>query len=267
MQAVILAGGKGTRLGDLVKDTPKPLIKIGDKPIIEHQILLLKKYKNVYAYNSPEYMKDMGTSERLADVKNDYESGRVNRFNKRKAIFLDRDGVINKEVNQLHRVEEFELLDSVPEAIRKMNENYLVVVITNQPVIARGLLTEEGLDEIHRKMETELGNKRAKIDKIYYCPHHPDKGFNGEIPELKIICDCRKPNIGMIKKAVEDLNIDLKRSFFIGDATRDANTAENAGIEFIGVATGYGCQDGKYKIKKGFPIYKNLLEAYDKGTH
>lgn len=106
-------------------------------------------------------------------------------------------------------------------------------MVTNQPVIARGEVTEEELEEIHKKMETLLGLDGAYIDDIYYCPHHPDKGFEGEIPELKIECDCRKPKTGMLEKAAREHNIDLSSSIMIGDSTLDIKMAENAGMQSV----------------------------------
>ena len=428
MEAVIIAGGKGTRLASLSKETPKVLIKIGNKPVIEHQILLLKKYgvsdihlllghlgsqiknylgdgekwgvkihyyqeekplgtagallqlknkikkdflflsgdimmdfdvkrfiswhkkkskkiasivvhpsdhpfdsdlietdktdkvaslllrphktgknfqnlsiasvfifssdifkyipgekkcdlekgilpkilkagENIYAYKTPEYIKDMGTPERLAQVKKDYTSGKIEKLNlrnKRRAVFIDRDGTLNQQDGQTTRLESFRSYDFTAKAIKKINQsNYLAIVITNQRAIAKGFLSEEELFLIHKKMETELGFSGAKIDNIYYCPHHQEKGFKGEVAELKIECNCRKPKTGMIKKAITDFNLDISRCFFIGDSTTDAKTAENAGIKFLGVETGYGCRDGKHKISKKFTMYKNLLEAIE----
>lgn len=181
---------------------------------------------------------------------------------KNKAIFLDRDGVINEYIGELAKEKDFKLYGVAPEAIKKINGfGYLAIVITNQPGIAKGFLSEKELLRIHKKMETELGAPGVKLDKIYYCPHHPEKGFKGEILELKIICNCRKPEIGMITKAVKDFNIDLNKSFFIGDSTADAKAAETAGVKFIGVKTGLGVKDGKYPLTKKFPLYKDLLEA------
>ena len=116
------------------------------------------------------------------------------------------------------------------EAIKKINSSgYLAIVVTNQPVIARGEVTFEQLEEIHNKMETLLGQEGASLDAIYFCPHHPDKGFVGEVPELKIDCDCRKPKPGMLLKAAEDFNIDLSLSWMIGDGNHDIGAGKNAG--------------------------------------
>mgnify|MGYP001029875141 FL=1 len=141
----------------------------------------------MYVYDSPEYVKDMGTPDRYYAVCEDVKTGKVkarNLQNKQKAIFLDRDGTINKYVGFLRDIRDFELIDGVADAIKKINQSgYLAIVVTNQPVIARGEVSLEELDNIHNKMETLLGESGAYVDAIYYCPHHPDKGFEGERPE------------------------------------------------------------------------------------
>ena len=189
----------------------------------------------MYCYDSPEYVKDMGTPERFHSVERDFINGIVqskNLKNKQKAIFLDRDGTINKYVGFLRKIDEFELLPGVEEAIKKINESgYLAIVVTNQPVIARGEVTLEELNEIHKKLETELGYEGAYIDGLYYCPHHPHKGCEGEIPELKIDCECRKPKPGMLLKAAEDFNIDLSQSWMIGDGENDVKAGKAAGCK------------------------------------
>ena len=186
-------------------------------------------------YNSPEYAKDMGTPERYYAACADYKSGKIqgkNLRNKQKAIFLDRDGTINKYVGYLRTPEQFELLDGVGEAIRKINlSGYLAIVVTNQPVIARGEVTVDGLQEIHNKMETMLGKEGAYLDGVYYCPHHPDKGFAGEVEELKIVCECRKPKAGLLLQAAKDFNIDLSQSWMIGDSENDVLAGRNAGCK------------------------------------
>lgn len=186
-------------------------------------------------YNSPEYAKDMGTPERYYAACADYKSGKIqgkNLRNKQKAIFLDRDGTINKYVGYLLTPEQFELLEGVGEAIRKINLfGYLAIVVTNQPVIARGEVTADGLQQIHNKMETMLGKEGAYLDGVYYCPHHPDKGFAGEVEELKIVCECRKPKAGLLLQAAKDFNIDLSQSWMIGDSENDVLAGKNAGCK------------------------------------
>lgn len=221
----------------------------------------------VVSYKSSEYAKDMGTPERYRRVQEDYNSGicdAKNLANKQKAIFLDRDGTINEYVGFLRKEEDFRLIPGVSEAIKKINNSgYLAIVVTNQPVIARGEVTEEGLEEIHKKMETLLGLDGAYIDDIYYCPHHPDKGFEGEIPELKIECDCRKPKTGMLEKAAREHNIDLSSSIMIGDSTLDIKMAENAGMQSVLLKTGQKGEDGKYEVSPTL-IAEDLNDAINK---
>lgn len=187
----------------------------------------------MFCYDSPEYVKDMGTPERYYAVCEDYKAGRVsekNLQNKQKAVFLDRDGTINKYVGFLRNIDEFELLDGAVEAIKKINTSgYLAIVVTNQPVIARGEVSFEELERIHNKMETLLGKEGAYLDAIYFCPHHPHKGYEGERPELKFDCNCRKPKPGMLLKAAQDFNIDLAQSWMIGDGENDIRAGQNAG--------------------------------------
>lgn len=134
----------------------------------------------------------------------------------------------------LRDIDDFELLDGAAEAIRKINQSgYLVIVVTNQPVIARGEVTWEQLHEIHRKMETLLGEKGAYNDDIFICPHHPNKGFSGEVAEYKINCDCRKPKPGMLLQAAEKYDIDLANSWMIGDSSNDVSASQSAGCQAV----------------------------------
>lgn len=196
----------------------------------------------MFCYDSPEYVKDMGTPERYYSVCEDYKAGRVsgkNLKNKQKAVFLDRDGTINKYVGFLRNVDEFELIDGVADAINKINASgYLAIVVTNQPVIARGEVSFEELEVIHNKMETLLGKEGAYLDGIYFCPHHPHKGYEGERPELKFDCDCRKPKPGMLMNAAHDFNIDLSQSWMIGDGEIDIKAGQNAGCKTALIGTG-----------------------------
>lgn len=189
------------------------------------------------AYDTPEYIKDMGTPDRLQHISEDVRSGLVaslNRKNPRRAIFLDRDGTINVNMDTHPTVECFTLLPGVPDAIRLINESlYLAVVVTNQPMIAKGFLTFDQLKLIDKKMETLLGEKRAYLDKIYFCPHHPERGFSGEITELKIQCNCRKPKPGMLLQAAQEMNIDLANSWMIGDSATDVEAGIAAGCKTI----------------------------------
>lgn len=209
---------------------PNPSAKVD----LDRQILKpLAGTGKMFVYDSPEYVKDMGTPERYRSVCEAFHCGKVqakNLCNKQKAVFLDRDGTINKYVGFLRDIDDFELLPGAAEAIRKINESgYLAIVVTNQPVIARGEVTLEQLQQIHNKMETLLGREGAYVDGIYFCPHHPHKGYPGEIPELKMECECRKPKAGMLFEAAMDFNIDLHHSFMVGDSETDVQCGINGG--------------------------------------
>lgn len=201
----------------------------------------------MFCYDSPEYVKDMGTPDRYMTVCEDYVAGRVsskNLKNKQRAIFIDRDGTINRYVGFLRTPDEFELLPGVENAIKKINASgYLAIVVTNQPVIARGEVTYEQLQEIHNKMETLLGREGAYLDAIYFCPHHPNKGYEGEITDLKIDCKCRKPKPGMLLKAAADFNIDLSESWMIGDGKNDIKAGIAAGCKTVLIGKGEYGQD------------------------
>lgn len=210
-------------------------IKIGSPKIdLDRQLLKpLAGTGKMFSYDSPEYVKDMGTPERYEIVCQDFKNGVVaakNLRQKQKAIFLDRDGTINKYVGFLRNINDFELIDGVIEAIKKINNSeYLAIVVTNQPVIARGEVTVEKLREIHDKMESLLGFGGAYLDGIYVCPHHPHKGYEGEVPELKCECECRKPRPGLLLQAAIDYNIDLSNSWMIGDSKSDILAGLDAG--------------------------------------
>lgn len=209
-----------------------------DTPKIDLDRQILKPLSGsgkMVVYDSPEYVKDMGTPERYFKVMEDFKNGIVESKNlskKQKAIFLDRDGTLNKYVGFLTNVDELQLIDGVTDAIKKINDSqYLAIVITNQPVVARGEVSFDELDEIHNKLETLLGKDGAYLDAIYYCPHHPHSGYEGEVKELKFDCECRKPKPGLILQAAKDFNIDLSNSFMIGDSESDVLCGNNAGCK------------------------------------
>ena len=201
----------------------------------------------MFCYDSPEYVKDMGTPERYEAVCKDFREGVVqsrNLMNKQKAVFLDRDGTINKYVGFLRNIDDFELLPGVSNAIKTINNSgYLAIIVTNQPVIARGEVTYEELNAIHNKMQTLLGREGAYVDAIYYCPHHPHKGYEGEIPELKIECECRKPKPGMLLEAANDFNIDLVQSWMVGDGENDIKAGKAAGCKTVLIGSDNFLQD------------------------
>jgi D,D-heptose 1,7-bisphosphate phosphatase len=190
---------------------------------------------DMHGFVSAEYIKDMGTPERYELVYKDVVSGKVkqlNHKNKRPAFFLDRDGVINKDIGLITKPEQMELIPGVAEAINLINQSeYLTIVVTNQSVIARNLCSFEDLQIIHNKMETLLGSRQVYIDAIYFCPHHPDRGYSEERTEYKIPCQCRKPKPGMLLQAAVDWNIDLNNSYMIGDKLTDIQAGESAGVK------------------------------------
>lgn len=217
---------------DIDENTHFPVGKVD----LDRQILKpLCGTGQMVCYDSPEYVKDMGTPDRFHLVEADYRNGIVharNLGNKQKAIFLDRDGTINKYVGFLRHINDFDLIEGVADAIKLINQSeYLAIVVTNQPVIARGEVSWEELNEIHQKMTTLLGKAGTYVDGIYICPHHPDKGFEGERPEYKIDCSCRKPKPGLLLQAAKDFNIDLSQSVMIGDSTRDVEAGRAAGCK------------------------------------
>lgn len=229
---------------------------------------MLRAGKRLLGYNTPEFIKDIGTPERYDKIAAQLASGVVAHSSldvKQPAVFLDRDGTLVEEVSRhgLTSADQLKLIPHAAEAVHRLNQlGYRTVLVTNQPVIAKGMATEADVREAHNKLETLLGLEHAFLDRIYLCPHHPDKGFPGERPELKIACDCRKPGIGMINRAVADLNIDLAQSWFIGDTTVDLQTAKNAGIRSILVKTGHAGDDGRFDAAPEF-VAENVLGAVE----
>ena len=214
--------------------------------------------KTVYSYHSTEYVKDAGTVDRFYAVVEDVKNGIVKAKNLKypqKCIFLDRDGTINKFVGFLRNIDDIALEKNVSEGIKAINRSsYLTIVITNQPVIARGEVSVDELKSFHNKIETLLGKDGAYIDDLFYCPHHPDKGYDGEVKELKIVCDCRKPKIGLLLKAKEKYNIDLAKSFFVGDSTTDIKTGINAQMKTVLVKSGQKGEDKLYDVSPDYLI-------------
>lgn len=232
----------------------------------EKELLAPSIYSDgVYCYRSSEYVKDCGTPDRYESVNRDVETGVVasrNLANPQKAIFLDRDGVINVFGDFVTHPDKLFLKPDAAGAIRRINESrYLAICITNQPVIARGETTFGTLKEIHNKLEDLLGEGGAYLNDLYFCPHHPDKGFEGEVPELKIDCDCRKPKIGMLLQAKKDYNIDLSQSWFVGDTHQDVQTGINAGCRTILVTSGDPQPAKKYADAKPDYVCQDLAEA------
>lgn len=246
----------------------KGLTPEGSKADIAKQMFprMLQLGLRLFGYVSPEYIKDMGTPERLDKVERDFTAGLPELLSSRqlrRAIFLDRDGTINREVSHLKSPEQLELLPNAAKAIRKLNRNgVLAVVVTNQAVLARGDVTFEDLARIHAHLEYLLGYEGAYIDEFYFCPHHPESGFHGEVAELKIACNCRKPEPGLIVKACEDLGIGRGDSWMVGDTTSDIEAGRRAGVRTVLLRTGHAGSDYKHAIRADYTA-PNLLDAID----
>jgi len=203
--------------------------------------------KSFAAYLSSEYIKDIGTIDRLNDALRVYKSGLPNRKNlnyKQKAVFFDRDGIINFERKPFVNLSNFKIYnDLIPflKVLRK--KEYLLFIVTNQPVIAKGFLSLDELDKIHFKLEKGLIKEKLYFDEIKFCPHHPEKGFPGELPEYKIACNCRKPDTGMISSLVSHYNIDVENSFLIGDRYTDIKAGNDSGLNTILIRRGLAGND------------------------
>ncbi len=236
---------------DLAKDTFNQIISEG---------FLLR------GYVSCEYIKDMGTPDRLDAVEEDLNRGVPNKLairNFRQSVFIDRDGVINEDIDYLRDPDDIILIDGAHDAIRSLNRSgILAIVVTNQPVIARGEATFSDIESAHLRLGKLLGDGGAYLDEIYFCPHHPDKGFPSEVVSLKVRCECRKPGTGMIDEAVKKFNISRKNSWIIGDRTSDLLAGERAGLKTILVQTGYAGRDYQYDVQPNF-FARNLKSAVD----
>ena len=199
----------------------------------DKDVLFALAGQKVFAYQSCEYVKDIGTPGRLEQAGKDLTAGLPRCFRKgekKKAVFLDRDGTLNRHDGYITKKEQLRIIEGVPEALNIIHsKGFLCVVVTNQPTVARGENTLEEIGEINRRLEFLLAKSGAFVDDIYFCPHHPDRGFEGENPDFKIECKCRKPKPGMLLKAAEEHNIDLSLSFMAGDSETDVRCALNAG--------------------------------------
>lgn len=227
---------------------------------------MLAKGIPLLAYRSPEYIKDAGTPERLTEVSRDIACGRVagrSLANVGSAVFIDRDGVLNAEIGRICNPQDLQLLPGAADAVRRLNlSQYRAICVTNQPVIARGDVSWCQLAKINGRLDSLLGQSGGYLERMYICPHHPDKGFQGECPEYKIICDCRKPATGLMVQAAVDFNLDLATCWMIGDQTSDMELARRAGMRSILVRSGYAGKDGKYDARSDF-VADNLASAVD----
>jgi histidinol-phosphate phosphatase family protein len=190
----------------------------------------------LYAYRGSEYLKDIGTPKRIERGRNDFAAGTVAARSYRKpqrAIFLDRDGVLNREIDGVFRPEMLELIPGTGAALARVNKSGLLAIgVTNQPAIAKGFMSFEDLRAVHNRLDWALAEDGGGyLDDLLYCPHHPERGFEGERPELKIACECRKPAPGMLHTAAGRHNIDLSASWMIGDHARDIEAGLAAGLD------------------------------------
>lgn len=214
---------------------------------------IIQKKLNLYGYNTSEYISDIGTPKRLLKVNQDFQNLLPHNRNlklKQKAVFIDRDGTLIKYVPYIKKIGDVELYKKSHEALKLwQNNNYIIIVVTNQPQVARGEISIKNVHEMHNKIDTMLGKEGVKIDAYYFCPHHPDSGFEGEIKKLKIKCNCRKPELGLYMKAACDFNIDFSKSIFVGDSTRDIVPSKILGGKSILLSTGISGKDKKYEIE------------------
>jgi mannose-1-phosphate guanylyltransferase / phosphomannomutase len=238
---------------DMVRDVLPRLVAAGER---------------VAAYDTPEYMRDVGTEMRHATAERDLADGTVaalNLRNRRPAVFFDVDGVLNEEPGTLGALkpDDVRLVDGAGRAVADVHAaGQLAVAITNRPQVARGDITFDDLDAILGRLEALLAEQQGVLDRIYVCPHHPDSGFAGEVKELKIRCECRKPGALLFRRAMEELPIDRVRSCAIGDSLRDIGAACAAGVWAYGVRTGYGCRDtARYPAGAGAAPVPELMFA------
>jgi histidinol-phosphate phosphatase family protein len=212
----------------------------------------------VYGYRSCEYIKDVGTPDRLERAERHYRGGRLERLalrNSKPALFLDRDGVINEERDGVFWQSNVRLIDGAADAIRLFNDAGIpVICVTNQPGLAKGFLGWQDMRDVIGEIDHQLAEQAgAYLDDIIICPHHPEKGWPGEVAELKIDCDCRKPKDGMLRRAQRAHNIDLGASWMVGDRYCDVAAASAAGVSSVLVRTGYAGHDrDKYNVQATF---------------
>ncbi len=236
----------------------------GPQDFIQHVFPALYPTHTLFAYNTVEYIREMPSPARVEQVARDMESGRFSLASyehQQKAIFFDRDGVLNLDPGFVKLPDELLLYPFAAEAVRLANQSvYASVVITNQSGIARNMYTEQDLRQVHNKLEWLLGQEGARLDAIYYCPHHPDLTLEGGNPQFCQVCDCRKPKPGMLLKAARAFCIDLRESWMIGDTHRDIEAAKAAGVTPVGVRTGKSLSDTDEKPDF---FFDNVLDAVD----
>lgn len=226
--------------------------------------LIIKKNECLYGYNTSEYISDIGTPKRFLKVNKDFLNHLPQNKNlkfKQKAVFLDRDGTLIKYVPYIKNINDVELLTKSYEALKLwQDDNYIIIVVTNQPQVARGEISIKDVHQMHNKIDTMLGKRNVKIDAYYFCPHHPDKGFEGEVKSLKVKCDCRKPSLGLYMKAYYDFNIDFSKSIFVGDTTRDIIPGKILGGKTFLLSTRTSEKEKKIDVEPDY-FCKDLLSV------
>jgi mannose-1-phosphate guanylyltransferase/phosphomannomutase len=238
---------------------------------------LIAARRPIAAYDTPEYLRDIGSPARHALAERDLQAGGVEPLNSahpRPAIFFDCDGVLNEEPGDpgIVTADQVKTIPGAGAAVRRARlAGLLTVAVTNRPQVAKGLVTFADLDHILGRLEALLAENGGVLDRIYFCPHHPQAGFAGEIAALKIRCECRKPGSLLLRQALADLPIDRLRSMLIGDSLRDIGAARGIGVWAYGVRTGYGCRDReRYRREAGVPpvpdlMFETVSEAVDFG--
>ncbi|MEI2384536.1 HAD-IIIA family hydrolase [Breoghania sp. JC706] len=219
---------------------------------------------HLQAYRTAEFIKDVGTLQRLKETEAKIDSGEVrsrNRENAQFVVFLDRDGVLIEEAGDALAPENIALVPGAGEAVKQLQEaGFLVILATNQPGIAKGFIDWDDVHAVHAEIDDRLARSGAFLTDKYVCPHHPQAGFEGERAELKIACDCRKPHPGLLLRARDHYNIDMGRSFMIGDRTVDTAAALAAGCTPLMVRTGFGGRDGICDVGD-VPLFEDLPAA------
>jgi histidinol-phosphate phosphatase family protein len=226
---------------------------------------MLSAGRHLNAYRSIEYAKDIGTPSRLVKGEADLVSGRVANASRRRArpaIFLDRDGVLNREIDGVYRPADLHLLDGVGAAVQDVNRAGVpVVCVTNQPGLAKGRMSFDDLAAVFAKLDSDLAKDSAYLDLVYFCPHHPEGGWAGEVPSLKLVCDCRKPKPGMLLRAAEEHNLDLSKSWLVGDRYADVQAAQRAGAKAVLVRSGHAGSDATHFDCRPDHVAANLPAA------